>query len=615
MTYGSPTFGIPSNILECINAYEHSCDSQKFTSFKSTIFRFTLPGLGLPLPKGKRMTPNELEAARKFAAELPLSSLHLLPEAQKKTFEMLQASSNLCSKHRIYLKEFLDWVSEKKWIAQKVTDDKKKLYRFSGERHDRIQRKKLTNRKALRKFSLSFEVSDYLTEEDENQKEIIQFHLDRIGKELKEFEMYLRGERGYQKTSLEVRYKSAIRFLGWLYEANKVPLEKLSLESFIEVVHLKFSMADFPKYQDYYYAKGLAQEKAKEVADSTVKKLEELFEWLENKPTPGTKQTYTESAIAIASFLYRNETDVDYANLCEDIPVVRRLRVYCNKIEKQKRNSPPDVPYHEKAVTWEQVLMVVERLRYEADATHTDSIVKGEHKRKKRPIKARAASLMNFLLVALFTVVPPDRQRTYRELRLGETLKHGIYHGEMFIPREKMINPQDAKFFIHLLPDQYKTGKAYKEWIGELPNLKYPDGKTFYQYLEKWLYCGYKKDGVVKGLREVLNPKDHNYVFFGKITGEPIEVEGMTKKVASVFERMTGVPVSPHTLRKIFRSYIKEKGASPEELESAAYWMKHDLRTAEKDYTFLDCQSKLKAGTALAERINSEILKKVTINA
>jgi hypothetical protein len=387
------------------------------------------------------------------------------------------------------------------------------------------------------------------------------------------------------------------------------------LKCLIEVVHLKFSIEDFSNYHDYIYAKGLAHEKAKKVAEATVKKLEELFDWLENKPSFGTKQTYTESAIAIACFLYRNETDAGYANLFEDIPVVRRLRVFCNKIDAQKRNSPAAVPFHEKSVSWEQVLIVTERLRYEADATHTDAIVKGNYRRKKRPIKARAASMMTFLLLSMFTIVPPDRQRTYRELRLGETLKHGSYQGEIFIPRERMINPQGAKFFIHLLPNQYKTGEAYGEWIGELPNTKYSDGRTFYQYLEEWLYCGYEKDGVVQGLREALNPGNHNYVFFGRITGEPLDTTSVTTKVQKPFERMTSVPVSPHTLRKIFRSYIKDRGASPEELESAAYWMKHDLRTAEKDYTFLDCRSKLRAGAALTNRINSEFLKNVKIDA
>jgi hypothetical protein len=71
--------------------------------------------------------------------------------------------------------------------------------------------------------------------------------------------------------------------------------------------------------------------------------------------------------------------------------------------------------------------------------------------------------------------------------------------------------------------------------------------------------------------------------------------------------------VSPHTLRIIFRSYVKEKGASPQELESVAFWMKPDLRTAEKTYTFLECSTKLKAGAALADRINSEIFKDMGI--
>jgi len=74
----TPFFDVPKNLLEVINAYKHQCDPTKFDSFKSAIFRFTLPGLGLPLPKGKRMTPNELKSAQEFTAGLPLSALEKL---------------------------------------------------------------------------------------------------------------------------------------------------------------------------------------------------------------------------------------------------------------------------------------------------------------------------------------------------------------------------------------------------------------------------------------------------------------------------------------------------------------------------------------------------------
>jgi len=47
-------------------------------------------------------------------------------------------------------------------------------------------------------------------------------------------------------------------------------------------------------------------------------------------------------------------------------------------------------------------------------------------------------------------------------------------------------------------------------------------------------------------------------------------------------------------------------------LESVAFWMKHSLRTADKTYTFLECSTKLKTGAALADRINSKILKDLT---
>ena len=519
------------------------------------------------------------------------------------------------SKNRSYLKDFLNWTEKQKWLTPKTPDNKKEIYRFSGEKHERIQRKRLTNRKGqFKRYALSFDVSDYLREGNQEQEEFIKSQLERISTELQDFGAYMR-KRGYREISINTRFKMANRLLGWLHYIKGVPLEELSLSSLIPVVRLKYSLSEFPNYHDYIYTKGLAQEEAKKATESIVKKLEEYWEWLEqahNKPSPSSKAIYSESTMAIACFLYRNETDEEYANQYEDIPVVRRLRIYTNKLEIQRRNSPPAVPFHKKAVSWETVLMVLEKLRYEANMTYSDSLVNGEHKKKKRPIKAIANSMMRFLLLAMFVIVPPDRQRTFRELQLGETLKHGTFKGGMFIPRKKMLNPDEAKFYIHLLPEQYKTGDSYGEWVGELPNTKFTDKSTFYQYLERWLYSGYQENGEVKGLREALKPENHNYVFFGKYTKEPLSIEALTAKIKNVFERHTGVPVPPHTLRTIFRSYIKEKGASPQELESVAFWMKHSLRTADNTYTFLECSTKLRTGAALADRINSEILKDMT---
>jgi hypothetical protein len=617
MSNTMPILGVPQNVFECLDAYKYRCQTNEFSLVQSSIFRFTLPGLGLASPKGQRLTTDEMESCRIFCKKMPLAKLAKFPEAQEKTFEVLNTSKDQQRSNRSRLKKFLNWVAEQNWVQTEQLDDQNQIYRFSGEKHERIQRQRLTNRpnNTLEKFSLSFDVSDYLDKSSDLSEEDIKVHLEKIANEIKDFEAYMRAH-GYKPYTIEVRTKGVQRFLGWLYLANHIPLQELSLTSLIEVVKLKYSLADFTEYSQYIYAKGLAHEQAREIANLVVKRLDDFFQWLNNPPSASTKAIYTETAISIAKYLYRYETDKDYAAECHDIPIVRRLRVYCNKFEEHRRTANNTVvPFHKKAVTWEQVLMVLEKLRYEATATHWVAktiLDNGQFKRKIRPIQARAASFMKFLLLAMFTLMPPDRQRTFRELRLGETLKHGTFQGELFIPKDRMLDPSKAKYYIHLLPEDYKTGKSYGEWVGEIPNTIFSDDSTFYQYLDEWLYGEIKtKNGIVKGLRNVLNPENHNYIFFGRITSEPIKIECLTAKIRHIFERHTRVPVTPHTLRKIFRTYIKENGVSPEEEESAAFWMKHDLRTANKHYTFLNCQSKLRAGSVLANRLNSSIFEKL----
>ncbi|MEP0755825.1 hypothetical protein NDA03_26945 [Trichocoleus sp. Lan] len=616
----TPLFGIPTNVLEAVDAYRHLNDSNDFSLIQSSLFRFTIPALSGVMPQGKRLTANEILTIRQFLATLPLSKLSEFRKAQEKTFKLLQTPADQQSKPRSYLNKLLNWVDEQNWLVTGSLNESSEtqVYRFYFKGKGVMKRKKLTNRPAdtLNKFALSFNVKDYSPESSEESESIKQA-LAKIFEEIQVFENWMKA-RGYKESSRKIRREHAKRFLGWLYRAKEIPLQELSLSSLIPIIRLKYSLRDFDSYDKFIYAKGLATEEAREVATETVKKLEDYFNWLKNPPNPGTKAMYVEGVISLAKFLYRDETDEDYSLECMDVPVVRRLRVFCNNLEKEKRSSRPAVPYHEKAITWEQTLLALEKLRIEANLTHVDANLKsGIIQPKKRSMQARANSFMRFLIFAFFVLVPPDRGRTFRELRIGETFKHGSFHGDIFIPKDRMLNPLEGRYYIHLLPDDYKTGDAYGEWVGEVPNTQFPDGSYFYDYLNQWLYdevvSVHRRHKITyKGMRSVLQPEEHNYLFFGPRNKKPLnDASQMTSKVRYPIERLTGTPLAPHTLRKIFRTFIKDRLATHAEEESIAFWMKHDLRTANKDYTFQTCRNKLQPGIELANRLNGEVLQRI----
>jgi hypothetical protein len=173
---------------------------------------------------------------------------------------------------------------------------------------------------------------------------------------------------------------------------------------------------------------------------------------------------------------------------------------------------------------------VLEKIRFEANLkTHKD----GKYQRK-RSLLTQAKSLQRFVLLGLFALVPPSRQRVIRELELGRTLKYGIFEHGRFIPFEKMANPSEAKYYVHLQPEDYKTGDSYGEWLGEFPNTEFPDGSKFYDYLNRWLFqCYQDANSEWHGMRELIAAPGVKTVFV-RDTGTPYTVPAvMTGKIRS----------------------------------------------------------------------------------
>jgi integrase len=163
-----------------------------------------------------------------------------------------------------------------------------------------------------------------------------------------------------------------------------------------------------------------------------------------------------------------------------------------------------------------------------------------------------------------------------------------------------------------LQPEDYKTGDSYGEWLGEFPNTEFPDGSKFYDYLNRWLFQGYQDaNGEWHGMRELIAAPGVTTVFATEKLGKAYRLDLIKNKITNIFRRWTGVPVSPHDLRHLYRTYIDDPaiGATPEEKESAAYWMRHSSEMAKKIYSHLECEKKLRLGAQMSERLNQQLLK------
>ena len=343
--------------------------------------------------------------------------------------------------------------------------------------------------------------------------------------------------------------------------------------------------------QAYATAKIIAQEKAKEAAEQALSLLNGYLDFTGSGPN--RKIIIIGAFINVAKYVYRDQTDHENSTDFEDIPVIKRLRIKRRELSKAAKITPPIIPHYCKSVSWNQALEVLEKLRLEADIKNLEyKLSTGYIRSRKRYDTGIAESLQRFLLLGFMVLMPPDRSRTFQELTVGRTLKFGSYKSNRFIMASEMSNLSDAMWYIHLLPEDYKTGKAYKEWWGQVPNVTFKDGKSFYQYIELWL----------TKYRSCLQP-NHDF-FFTRFTNKtPQKSHNINSIIKTIFLKFTVKPVTPKELRKMYVTYLKDTGASEAELEAAATWMHHSRYMQKMVYDAQEQQAKLAPIMALNERI------------
>ncbi len=593
-------------LLNMWEAFEVS-GFKNISLYQSAIFRFTIPGLGGRKPSGARLNSKEIAAALKILSSISIApdTAGYLREAQKQTFALLNISKHRQRQPRYYLNQFINWGIANDFFPFVKSSEEKQDYIFYPQKINYI---KTTNRKKICKFAFSFNVDDYVTES--LSPEQIQQHLQRISQEFNDFKKYEVTTQGIRLASAKNHENLLKQFLGWLYKTGQFSLAETSLSKIVPYIKLNFKISEFSSEENPWLSQIIAKAKALEnitdEANCLVNLIKEFFEWLENTPSPCTQKFYVGALIAYSKYVYRAATNKAMALNFEDIPLINRLKVLQKEVESiNKDNSNSSSKY----LPWGDVLKVLENLRFEADLeTRKD---KGNYKRK-RSLPAKAKSLQKFLLLGFFVLVPPSRQRVIRELELSRTLKYGIFENGRFTSFEKVANPNEAKYYIHLQPEDYKTGDIYKEWLGEFPNTEFSEGSKFYDYLNRWLFRGYQdENGKWHGMRELIAASGEKTVFVKEEKGLSFSNEsGIAAKIKRFFVRWTGVPITPHDLRHLYRTYIDDPatGATPEEKESAAYWMRHSSKTAAKTYSHLDNEKKLRAGTQLSSRINQMLL-------
>ncbi|MHC5772178.1 MAG: site-specific integrase, partial [Nostoc sp.] len=206
--------------------------------------------------------------------------------------------------------------------------------------------------------------------------------------------------------------------------------------------------------------------------------------------------------------------------------------------------------------------------------------------------------LQAFLSLAFMLLIPTDRARTYYELEIGETFVCGLLQNNKFIPLGKLKDKTQATWYIHLMPGNYKTGKIYKEYWGIMPNVEFEDGKKLYEYIDKWINEG----------RECQQKCNHNLFFRGTESYKPLKVNDWCSRIKTPFESLTGVPVTPKEIRKMYITHLNNSGATNAQLKGAAYAMHHSQRMQESVYNSQTVLDRIAPIYELNERIWKEVI-------
>ena len=404
---------------------------------------------------------------------------------------------------------------------------------------------------------------------------------------------------------------SILRFIGWYKIDNNLSIEQLNIKEIIPVISPYIEYKEEELNDDNFITKVAKKEWVlkKRIKDKSKKFIFFLNKYLFEHKTNikvSSKEIIVQSLIYFCRFLYKNITDVEENDDYQDISLINRLRVFNRdlaKITEIKGKKEENVPF-----TWEEIELVCERLRKEANQNFEYHKLHKNNKGHKLTKRKKALHLQKFLVIAFFCVMPPDRQRTFRELTFGETLKYGIRDkNNIFRSHETLEAEEIPKYYIHLLPHQYKTGKTYGTYWYEINNIEYEDNTRFYDYLNQWLFEGYRD--------ELATVEKTNAVFIRTLEGVSFKSgdEGKDKNEANcfgafiknIFQRKTKYPLNPHALRNIYVTHINNLGLPEETRKAIAYMMHHDLETANKTYNKQTPDEKIALGVDYLKQLHS----------
>jgi len=582
-----------TSVWEIYEKYKVNLDVSSASNLRSVIVNYFVPGIGGNTPKGKRATNEEMNLGIEYFKQANLEQLENALSIMDGVFDERKIQQNKRRHYRSPMKMFVEQTREWGYFSYESKSQKgeepKKRRNCKGEG----KRPKICHGQSRKKpFALMARYG-----RGPNQRELIypDDHINpALNSDLEDFKKWRTPD--CSPGTLLQESQQIYQFLGWLHRYKGIPLDELRLTSIVAHYPLELSIDDDLElklesvllsgenkeaFNKHLINNAITQQSAESKARTTAQRARDYLEFQGGHPN--YRKISLNVWMTVAKFVFRNDIGTDAFSEDTDIPAWRQLNKISKELNKEAKNSPPSIPHKNKSTTWEitwEALLFLQSLVPDENPQH-------RYKRNgtmysNSPARSAANNLQRFLSLALMMVLPPTRSRNYYQLEIGRTFIYGRRAGEDIIPVEKMSSPQDARWYIHLTRDDYKTGKIYGTWNAEVPNFKFPNGKTLYSYIERWLTWG----------REVDQKVEHSFFFFCVTSYKPLNANDWHQRIVNIFEERIGIPVTPKELRKMYVTFLKDSGASEAELEGAAWMMQHSRLMQSKIYDQQDKEKK-----------------------
>ena len=626
----------PVNLLEIselyiadIRAKKSEKTAQNSINEFNSMFRTLIEALGFnPENPNGRWTSRDQEMARTYVKKINFAQLAKLPlsEMLRAALRKKKPSQASFNTYAARGDQFISWVGEQSWWPKKSQRHPRRADKCCPPRERPFGHRSNTPlRDAPRPEKYGLPHSE-MTPPLQAECEAFQYHL-KFKEKLK-------------PRSIESYLADTALFLGYLanHQDPPVPVEQLSLQSLLPLVTAEELDELSPTQRKRLWRK---------LNQTLTDLIHHYFQFLEehqNSRSPRTKVGRLVALYAIGRFIYKDEADSKaemrlvpiIATILEELRVVQKVakewtvsRKYVSDYDKKW----PEVP---EGMTELRFLRerFIERLAPQCRVRDPSG--------RRRAGWRITASIGHLLIWLELIILAPRRQQELRDRKVSTSCPvkrpddvpaDGLYHP---LPPDwaREIGPNQLPADIYLYRTYTDQGKHYPEgiWVadvqdyktrqahgcfsGILPNYRFSDGTSFYDYVERYLYgswfpgtfktayayqwCDPIRDGQ-KGvwqslgllelepeIHQVTGPRGdtwtHTVVFVQPGTGKPYGQGDFSNLYADVAHSYLGRRITSHTMRYIWATWAFMVGLSEHQLRALAAQMGMTVETMRRTY-------------------------------